>query len=387
MNPMSNSQAYLDHNASAPLLPEARKSMLEMMELTGNPSSGHGHGRALSNAIEVARKAVASIAGAQTSQLVFTGSATEAITQGIVGGVRAFRLDRVIISGGEHAAVVSAADISGAKVEIIGLLASGLIDIEGLAKAMQRAEAANERALVAVQMVNNETGVIQPLAEVEALVGAREHLLLVDGVQGFAKLPLDFDGGAVDMMAITAHKIGGPAGVGALLVKEHCNSVRLVPGGGQERGRRGGTQSAILISGFGAAAEAFGSHFDLVGATELIGMLEARLGELCPELLVFGHDAPRIGSVSNFALPGLKNTVLMMGLDLAGISVSSGSACASGKTGRSHVLDAMGIAPQIADCAIRISVGWTTTEREIDLAAAEISRIYHRQTSRSGKAA
>ncbi len=384
---MSNSQVYLDHNASAPLLAEARTSMIQAMALTGNPSSVHRHGRTLSNIVEGARRSVASISGAQPEQIVFTGSATEAITQAIVGGVHAFNFDRVIVSGGEHSAVSAAAKLTEARVETAKMLASGLIDIADLKKRLQQADIAGHRVLVAVQMVNNETGVIQPLAEVEALVGDREHMLLVDAVQGLAKLPMTFDFDACDMMAISAHKIGGPAGVGALLVKNHCDPVRIIPGGGQERGRRGGTQSAILMAGFGAAAKTYSARFDLQRAAELIDFLEERLLALCPDLVIFGKDAPRIGSVSNFALPGLKNSALMMGLDLAGISVSSGSACASGKTSRSHVLAAMGIDDELADCAIRISVGWNTQQHEIELAVAEISRIYHRQKTQGKTAA
>ncbi len=384
---MTQSTVYLDHNASAPLLAEAQEAMIKTMAMEGNPSSVHAHGRALANVVEGARRSVAKAAGARSSEVVFTGSASEAITQGIVGGVRHFALNCVIVSAGEHAAVASAARISGVPVCTIGLLANGEIDMEALGAALGETAENGERALVALHWVSNETGVIQPIAEIEKIVGPTPHVLFVDAVQGFAKLPMDFSSSACDMMAITAHKIGGPAGVGALLMKSHCDSVRLIPGGGQEHGRRGGTQSAALIAGFGAASEAYASHFDAQKCTDLIASLERQLGELCPDMVIFGREALRIGFVSNFALPGVKNTSLVMGLDLEGISVSAGSACSSGKVSRSHVLEAMGISEELTDCAIRISVGWTSTQDDINAAVAAITKIYNRQTGRNGKAA
>ncbi len=384
---MTPSKVYLDHNASAPLMAEARKAMTRTMALEGNPSSVHAHGRALAGTIEEARKAVAGVAGAEASQTVFTGSASEAITQAIVGGVRHFGLEQVIVSAGEHAAVSRAAKASGVPVHTIALLSTGEIDLKALEAALSEAGQNNERVLVAMHWVNNETGVVQPLKKIEAMVGPTPHFLFVDAVQAFAKSPMGFASSAIDMMAISSHKIGGPAGVGALLMKPHCNGVCLVPGGGQEQGRRGGTQSAMLIAGFGAASEAFPSSFDQSQGAGLIGLLEENLRKLCPELKVFGHDASRIGCVSNFALPGVKNTTLLMGLDLEGISVSTGSACSSGKVSRSPVLEAMGVPEKFADCAIRISVGWTTTRSDIECAVTVISEIYHRQTGRNGKAA
>src|SRR5688572_17624829 len=254
---MARQAIYLDHNASAPLLPEARAALIDVLALTGNPSSVHNHGRLLRNRIETARDQVAALAGAERTQVVFTGSGTEAITQAIVGAVKAFRLDRVVVSAGEHSAVLKAAEASGAKVTTLDLDENGIVRVDQLAEAIEIANEVADQILVAVQAVNNETGVVQPLARIEAMVGSTPHYLFVDAVQALGKLPLEFASRAPDMMAVSAHKIGGPAGVGALLVKGHADAAKLIPGGGQESGRRGGTESAPLIAAFGAAAAAF----------------------------------------------------------------------------------------------------------------------------------
>ncbi|WP_158541596.1 cysteine desulfurase family protein [Pelagibacterium lacus] len=357
---------YLDHNASAPLLPQARDAILHALDLVGNPSSVHGQGRALRAVIDGAREQVAALAGAEARQVVFTGSATEAITQAIVGGVKAFGIDRVLVCATDHAATLKAADASGVPVQVIGVDAQGTIDLDVLRQQIDRAGEAGEKLLVAVSWVNNETGLVQPRARIEAMVGPTPHILVIDAVQAFGKRSLDFAASATDMMAVSAHKIGGPAGIGALLVKGHADVVRLVPGGGQEQGRRGGTESAALIAGFGAACAEIGRALDFKGACALASDFETRLRALAPDVVVFSQGAERIGTVVNFAVPGIRNTVAMMSLDLAGIAVSSGSACSSGKVGRSHVLAAMGVAPDLSECGLRVSLGWSSTARDID---------------------
>jgi len=383
---MTNSPVYLDHNASAPLLPQARDAMMSAMALCGNPSSVHSHGRALRQLIEGARKQVASLAGAERAQVVFTSSASEAISQAIIGGVRHFGVDQILISAGEHVAALQSAKMSGSKTQIIPLSADGVIDVVALKSLIEQAGEANESVLVAVHMVNNETGVIQPIKEIEALVGPSRHLLFVDAVQGLGKIKFDFASSAADMMALSAHKIGGPAGAGALLVKSHCDPVRLIPGGGQEQGRRGGTQAAIMIAGFGAAAQAFASRFDLERLKLLCASFEKELAQLIPEVIIFGQGAQRVGTVSNFALPGLQNSLLLMALDLENISVSTGSACSSGKVGQSHVLGAMGVDREIANCALRVSLGWNSTKDDLDRALSAIRQTSQRHQSRVARA-
>ncbi|MEO8757283.1 MAG: aminotransferase class V-fold PLP-dependent enzyme [Devosia sp.] len=380
---------YLDHTASAPLLPEARDAIVAALDLTGNPSSVHGHGRALRTIVDTARAQVAKLAGATREQLVFTSSATEAITQAIVGGARALGVSGIVVSAGEHTAALKAAEATGLPVTTIGLDENGLIRVDELAAALSRATDTDigAKLLVAVHLVNNETGVIQPLDRIEILVGASPHYLYVDAVQALGKMDLEFSTRAADMIAVSAHKIGGPAGIGALLMKSHADHVRLIPGGGQETGRRGGTEAAALIAGFGAAALAFPDKFYRANVSELIRTAEEGMRNMAPDLVIFGEKIDRIGNTSNFAVPGLKNAAAMMGLDLKGISVSSGSACSSGKVGPSHVLKAMGVPADLADCAMRLSVGWNSTEQDIEAFLEGFSEVLGRHRERRGKAA
>ncbi|MDB5538129.1 MAG: aminotransferase class V-fold PLP-dependent enzyme, partial [Devosia sp.] len=357
------------------------------LSMVGNPASVHGHGRALRNLIETARGQVAKLAGAERKQVVFTGSATEAITQAIVGGSKTFASDAVVVSAGEHTAVLKAAEATGLPVLTVGLLADGRVDMNKLAGFLADADAANQTLLVALHWVNNETGVVQPIERINALVGPTRHTLFIDAAQAFGKLPLEFAASAPDMMAIGGHKIGAPAGVGALLVKSHADTVRLIPGGGQEQGRRGGTEAAALIAAFGAAAESFAGHYGSADVKTFTGELEAGLRALAPDVVIFGEGVERIGNVVDFAVPGVKSTVAMMGLDLDGISVSSGSACSSGKVGASHVLASMGVPTDLAECALRISLGWNSTRDDIAAFLRGYETILNRQRGRQGKAA
>ena len=384
---MTRQAIYLDHNASAPLLPEAREALVAALDLIGNPSSVHASGRALRGVIDRARAQVAKLAGAEREQVVFTGSATEAITQAIVAGARAFNVDAIVVSAGDHAAVLKAADATGLPVKQIGLDADGLIRVDEIAAALNAADLVGMRLLVAVHLVNNETGVIQPVDRIEMLVGPSPHYLFVDAVQAFGKLGLEFASRAPDLMAVSAHKIGGPAGVGALLMKGHADQVRLIPGGGQESGRRGGTENAAAIAGFGAAAETFPQRFHDADTTTLVQLAEEGMRAVAPDLVVFGENSDRIGNVTNFAVPGLRNSVAMMGLDLAGLAVSSGSACSSGKVGPSHVLDAMGVPAGLGECAMRVSFGWSSTKSDVEAYLNGFSEVVGRHHARHGAAA
>jgi cysteine desulfurase len=381
---MAKETVYLDHNAASPLRPEARAALVAALDLTGNPSSVHAHGRALRNLVETGRRQVARLAGAEAKQVVFTGSATEAITQAIVGGAKAFPTGAIALSAGEHAAVIKAAEATGLPNWIIGLDAEGRIDLDQLALLLARADAEKVTLLVAAHWINNETGVIQPMERISAMVGPTRHTLFVDAVQALGKLPLDFAASAPDMMAVSGHKIGAPAGVGALLVKAHADVVRLIPGGGQEQGRRGGTEAAALIAAFGAAAEA--SSYDREAMEALTSHVEAGLLNLSPDCVIFGRGGNRIGNVTNFAIPGLGNATAMMALDLMGLSVSSGSACSSGKVGASHVLAAMGVPKELGNCALRVSFGWNSTMADADAFLAGFETLLSRQR-RDGKAA
>lgn len=384
---MSGSAHYLDHNASSPLLPEARTALVAALDLCGNPSSVHAHGRALRALVEAARDDVAALAGATRDQVVFTGSATEAIAQAICGGVPALGIDRLVVGAGEHAAVLASARATGRPVTLLGLDVHGVLDVAMLREALLAAEATGETLLVCVQAVNNETGVVQPVSRIEAMVGPTRHFLFVDAVQAFGRRPLEFAARATDMMAVSGHKIGAPAGIGALLVKGHADAVRLVPGGGQEQGRRGGTEPAALIAAFGAAARAFPGRYAEAGVDALGTMLERGIAALAPDHAIFGAGAERIGGVTAFAVPGLGSSVAMMGLDLLGISVSSGSACSSGKVAESHVLAAMGIEKPLARCALRTSLGWSSTRSDVEAFLDAFDKVLARHRLRHGQAA
>lgn len=379
---MTRQSIYLDHNASAPLLPEARAAHIGALDLVGNPSSVHAQGRALHAVIDKARAQVARLAGAERDQVVFTGSATEAITQAIVGGAKAFGVDAIVVSEGEHAAVLKAAEATGLPIKKVGLDADGVIRVEEIASTLAAADLVGMRLLVAVHLVNNETGVIQPVDRIEVLVGPSPHYLFVDAVQGFGKVGLEFSSRAPDMIAVSGHKIGAPAGIGALLMKGHADQVRLIPGGGQESGRRGGTESAAAIAGFGAAAEAFAERFYQANVSELVRVAEDGMRMIAPDLVIFGEKADRIGNVTNFAVPGLKNAVAMMGLDLLGLAVSSGSACSSGKVGPSHVLAAMDVPAELSECAMRVSFGWSSTIEDVEAYLKGFSEVVGRHKSR-----
>lgn len=384
---MTRPAIYLDHNASAPMLPEAREALLAALDLPGNPSSVHGHGRGLRNLVEGGRAKVAKLAGAERTQVVFTGSATEAITQAIVAGAKVFAVDAVVVSAGDHAAVLKAAEATGLPVKQVGLDADGLIKVDEIATAIKAADSVGMKLLVAVHLVNNETGVIQPVDRIEVLVGPSPHYLFVDAVQAFGKVGLEFAARAPDMVAVSGHKIGAPAGIGALLMKGHADQVRLIPGGGQETGRRGGTESAAAIAAFGAASEAFPGRFYDANVSELVRTAEDGMRLIAPDLVVFGEKAERIGNVTNFAVPGLKNAVAMMGLDLLGLSVSSGSACSSGKVGPSHVLAAMGVPPELSECAMRVSFGWNSTLSDVEAYLEGFGDVVGRHRARHGVAA
>ncbi len=375
-------RAYIDHNASSPLLPEARAAALGAMDLAGNASSVHAEGRAARSLIEAARSEVALLCGAEPRQVVFTASASEAIGQAIIGGVRALGIARVIVSAGEHTATLRAAEESGALVETVALNADGTIEIAVLRARLAAADAAGETALVAIHHVNNETGVVQDVGAVAALVGPTPHYLFVDAVQALGKRDLDFAASATDMMAVSAHKIGGLAGAGALLVKAHADQVRLVPGGGQELGRRGGSEALAPIAAFGAAAGAIHARLATADTPALAARLEAGLAAIAPDRVVFGAGAERIGNTVCFAIPGLPAAVALMGLDLAGIAVSSGSACSSGKVGVSHVLRAMGVPDPLAGCALRASFGWNSSPADVAALLNELERLVARRAGR-----
>ena len=361
---MSAVSAYLDHNATSPLRPVAFDVMAEALRVGGNPSSVHHSGRAARARVDAARRQVAALVGAMPSEIIFTAGGTEANNLAITGT----GCLRVLASAVEHDSVLKAAP----DAEIIPVDGKGVIDLAALERMLAVSTAPT---LVSVMFANNETGVLQPIADVVRLVRVAGALLHCDAVQGAGKAPVDLHGLGIDYLSLSAHKFGGPAGVGALAVRGNAPFVTDRRGGGQEFNRRAGTENVAGIAGFGAAAEAAGDGFD---CTALRDRLEAALLAIAPEARVFGAGAPRLGNTVCISMPGVRSETQVMALDLAGVCVSAGAACSSGKVTRSPVLAAMGIEPAVADSALRISFGWNTQPEEIERLIAAWRDLYIR---------
>ncbi len=344
---------YLDHAAGAPLLEAAREAWLEAAREIGNPSSVHGFGRAARRLLEEAREALACRLGVHPARIVWTSGGTEANNLALAqAGDRP-----ALVSAIEHPSVLEAAP----GAVRIPVTAAGIVDLD----ALERLLATLRPALVSVMWANNETGILQPIAEVAERCrrfGARLH---VDAVQAAAGHPLAIDALGIAYLSLSAHKIGGPPGIGLLVVPEGEVLVPLLRGGGQERGRRAGTENVAAACAFRAALEAA----DAAQARRLAALrdeLESRLLARCPEAVVVGRTAPRVPHISCIAYPGAPAELQVMALDLEGIAVSAGSACSSGKVRRSPVLEAMGLAPEIAGCAIRVSLGPGTDRDQLE---------------------
>ena len=373
---------YLDHNATSPVRAEVRAAMEHALTAGGNPSSVHGAGRAARAAVERAREQVAALAGARAQDVIFTSGGTEANALALCGAVQGAaeagaRITRLFVSAIEHDSVLAnaaalAERVPGVRLEQIPVTPDGVINLEALRVLLREGKG---RALVAVMAANNETGVIQPLADVATLLKEHEGYLFVDAVQAAGKIALD---ASADYVSLSAHKIGGPQGVGALIVREGAPLAAMILGGGQERGHRAGTENVAGIAGFGAAASVA-----TMQTTTWRGCFESELKAIAPELVIFGDDASRLPNTSNFALPGVAAETAVMALDLDGVMVSSGSACSSGKVRPSHVLRAMGVSEAMASCALRVSFGWNSSEADVDAALASISHLLTRVRSRA----
>jgi cysteine desulfurase len=346
---------YLDYNATAPVRPAAAAAVSAVLAEVGNPSSVHGFGRAARARMEAAREQVAALVGARPSQVIFTSGGTEANDLAIVGTGRA----RVLVSAIEHDSVLKAA-----RYEAIPVTRDGVVDLAALERMLS---AATEPALVAVMLANNETGVIQPVAEAARIAHAHGALFHCDAVQAAGKIPVDFAALGADLLILSAHKLGGPPGVGALVVADHVELAARQRGGGQERNRRAGTENLPGIVGFGVAAEIAAAELGAMAVTSrLRDELERCAIAAVPRAIVFGREAARLPNTSCLALPGLSSEVQVMGLDLAGVAVSAGSACSSGKVQPSHVLRAMGADALTAGSAIRVSLGWRSSIEDIE---------------------
>jgi cysteine desulfurase len=358
---------YLDWNATTPLRREAREAMAAAWDLPGNPSSVHGEGRQARRLVEEARVGIAEAVGALPQNVVFTSGGTEANALALMPGLRrapSLPVQRLLASAIEHTSVLAGGRFPADAVSTVGVTRSGLIDLDRLRAAL----ADGPPALVSVMLANNETGAVQPVVEAAEIVHAAGGLLHVDAIQALGKIPFDMTTLNADLMTLSAHKIGGPKGVGALVLAEGLTGLQpLLRGGGQEFSRRAGTENVTGIVGFGAAVRAARESLehDAVRLGGLRNRLESGLQET-PGAIVFSDDAPRLPNTTLFTVPGLKAETAVIGFDLAGIAVSSGSACSSGKVQPSHVLQAMGFPPEIAQGAVRLSLGWSTQDADID---------------------
>jgi len=349
--------AYLDHNATTPIRPQAAEAVARALVAGGNPSAVHSSGRAARRIVEDAREQVAVLVGADPAGVIYTSGGTEANALAINGLGRS----RILASAIEHQSVLKAA-----AVEQIPVDWRGVLDLEALEKMLAASDAP---AVVCVMLVNNETGVVQPVAQAAAI--AHEHGAFVhcDAVQAAGRVDIDMDALDVDSLSLSAHKLGGPMGVGALILADPLDEIEpLLKGGTQEARRRAGTENVPGIAGFGAAAAVARLEMFEVAARLLTlrDGLERRIRSHVPSVNLFGDRARmRVSNTSCFAVPGIDARTLVMALDLEGVAVSAGSACSSGRIDPSHVLAAMGAGP-LAGSAIRVSLGWTSTEADID---------------------
>jgi cysteine desulfurase len=360
-------RVYLDWNATTPLRPEARDAMAAAWECNGNPSSVHAEGREARRLVEAARARVAEAVGALPRNVVFTSAGTEANALALTPGLRltsGLPVKRLLVSAIEHASVLAGGRFPAEAIGVVGVTRAGLVDLDHLRAMIE----GGPPALVSVMSANNETGALQPVAEAAEIVHAAGGVLHVDAIQALGKIPIDINVVHADLMTLSAHKIGGPKGVGALVLAEDVLGLEpQLRGGGQELGRRAGTENVAGIAGFGAAVKAaLGSLADEAPRLErLRNRLENGLRQT-PDAIVFSEAGPRLPNTTLFTVPGLRAETAVIGFDLAAIAVSSGSACSSGKVQPSHVLEAMGFGPELAQGAVRLSMGWSTSETDVD---------------------
>ena len=363
-------RVYLDWNATAPLRGEAQRAMQDAALLVGNPSSVHAEGRAARRLVEQAREEVAALVGAQPADVIFTSSGTEANMLALspmieTAGEKRPR-DRLLMSAIEHPSVRAGGRFPREAIEDIPVEADGRVDLAALAEAVSKAT----RPLVSLMLANNETGVVQPVAEAGTIVHAAGGLLHVDAVQAAGRIPCDIRALGADLLTLSAHKIGGAKGAGALVrAGEHIHFADpLIRGGGQERGLRAGTENVAGIAAFGAAAAAARRQLaeEAAHMLALRTLVEEGLRAISPQAMILGGAAERLPNTTLFALDGIKAETTIIALDLEGIAVSAGAACSSGKVQSSHVLAAMGVSPALGRGAVRVSLGWTTTKADIE---------------------
>ncbi|OYX31473.1 MAG: aminotransferase [Caulobacterales bacterium 32-69-10] len=353
---------YLDHNATSSIRPEAAEAAARALAIGGNASSIHARGRAARAVIEDARAQVAAIVGGDPENLVFTSGGTEANALAIHSAVASGQVKRLIVGATEHASVAETARATGLPVEVWPVDATGVADLAWLEQRLAAWTDADGRPFVAVMLANNESGVIQPVAQAAALAHAANGLIHVDAVQAIGKFAVDITALGADTLALSAHKLGGPQGAGALAFTRAAAIHRQLHGGGHERGLRAGTENVTGVAGFGAAAAAALRDLDKP-ATQSVWRDAAAARLKAAGAVVVGEGAPRLPNTLCVAAPGWASSLQVMALDLAGVMISAGSACSSGKVKPSGVLVAMGL-DDLAAVSLRASGGWDTTEED-----------------------
>jgi cysteine desulfurase len=383
---------YLDHNATSPLRASARLAVEAALAACGNASSVHAAGRSARARIEEARVSVAGLAGATPASVVFTSGGSEANALALRGAIAGAaseenRIARLFVSTIEHESVRANASalaeaVPGLKLTEIPVTGHGTVDLTALRLNLIQGKG---RVLVSIMAANNETGVLQDIPRIAKLIkseGGEDALFHIDAVQAAGRIALSFDAGGADYMTLSAHKLGGPQGAGALLVRDGAPLAAQIAGGGQEMRRRSGTENVAAIAGFGAAAAELAGFADgMATVRSLRDRFEAELAQAVPELVIFGANAERLPNTCNFAIPGLAAETALIALDLDGVAVSSGSACSSGKVKPSHVLAAMGVDEALARCGIRVSFGWTNSDSDVDAAIQSLRRLIARRTA------
>jgi len=353
-------RVYLDYNATTPTKPEVIKVMTEALYEHGNPSSVHSFGRKARELVENSRDSVAELVGANATDIIFTSGGTESNNMAFAASGRR----RLVLSAIEHPSILTAASQKYSDVTILPVSQDGLVSLNELSEAIG---SDGSETLVSIMLANNETGVVEPIKELANVAHLKGALFHCDAVQGPGRIPIDIRNLHIDMLSISGHKFGGPKGIGALVISPQLQISPLIVGGGQERGWRGGTENISGIAGLGKAASlAILDLEEIDRIRELRDTLESRIETMCPEVNIFCSDVARLPNTSSLNMPGVQSDTQVITFDLAGIAISAGSACSSGKVEPSHVLNAMGAMPSISGCTIRVSMGWNSNINDID---------------------
>ena len=388
-------RVYLDWNATAPLRPEARAAVAAAFELVGNPSSVHAEGRAARRVVEEARREVAALVGAEPRNVVFTSGGTEAnmlaLSPATGAGPGGAPCGRLMVSAIEHPSVLAGGRFPPSAVERVPATPIGVIDLVALERRLAAlAGEGSGRPLVSLMLAGNESGTLQPVSQAARLTHEAGGLLHVDAVQAVGRIPCDINALGADLLTLSGHKTGAPKGVGALIKRDEALALdALVKGGGQERGARAGTENVAAIAGFGAAAVAAraGLEHERAHMDALRRTLEAGLRAISADVIIFGTETERLANTTLFTVPGMKAETAVIAFDLDGVAVSSGAACSSGKVTPSHVLAAMGVPPALARGAVRVSLGPTTAESDINRFLDAWRKLFQSLTNRRDIAA